>query len=265
MTCNVYDLNTLNKTSFKDILSCMPERNAAVFFGEVHQVNWIIRCELELAMAMDRIGVLGFLGLEMFNYRQQDLLDGYIEGSLSWEELVKEYSKGREGFDLEYYKPLIEYARSRGIKLIGVMPPREEAAKVARQGLNVVDDISDSPVSSGEIRLDYARYEDRILSMIPREGPMGRLDPRRILEAQAYKDTVIAAIVDRSLRLYGSGLVVTGWAHSEITGSAPTRLVERNPRASYLVITSRDEYLDSVRNELARSGGVLASFIALRE
>ncbi len=265
MPCNVYRLGSLSKASMSDILSCTPRGDMVIFFGEVHQVGWIIQCEVELARSMLDRGILGFIGLEMFNYRQQKLLDAYIEGRIGWRELLNEYSKSKEGFDLESYRSIIDYARRNKVKLIGVMPPREEAAKVARRGLPVIDEISDSPVSSGDVKLDYMHYRDRILSMIPREGPMGRLDPRRILEAQAYKDTVIAAIVANALEVYGTGLVVTGWAHSEISGSAPTRLIERSTSVSYLVITSRDNSLDEVKAELASLKGVIASFIALRE
>ncbi len=232
----------------------------AIFFGEVHQIGWILLVELDLLRAASSMLGLGFLGLEMFNYRQQRMLDSWEAGRISWKELVEAYSRSREGFDLNHYEPLLRLARGLGVKLIGVMPPRELAAEVARRGPEAVDSFPDSPVTSRDIGTGPKEYRGTLERLFPRTGPMAKLSLEGLLAAQAFKDSVIAAIVRKAVRSYGRGIVVTGWAHSEIPGSAPARL----GRPDHLVITSRNATIREVAMERRELKKGLATYIALR-
>ncbi len=234
-----------------------------VFFGEVHAKSWMVSCVRDILRLIDDEESLGFLGLEMFNYRQQSLLDKWLEGKIGWGELLEHYSRGREGFPLEIYRPLMDEAKARGIKIVGVMPPREEAARIARSGLEAVESIADSPVGLGDVKIDYTGYRDRFMELIPREGPMAMLNPMKLLEAQAYKDTVMARITASSIDSYGRGIVLAGWAHVEYMGSAPTRLIEFRGDSSYMVVTSRDLGLAETIEEFRSLKNILASYIVL--
>jgi len=184
-----------------EVLSCVKGDGWIIYVGEEHEKGWIIRCLLTLINALrDRIG---FIGMEHFNYTQQHLLDSWLKGSISWRVLVEEYSRGGEGFNLTLYKPLLDEARSIGVPIIGLMPPRWHASIIAHRGLEALYQEAEPLVDPGEVLREYKGYASRFLSLIPREGPMTRLDPKRLLIAQAYKDTVMAFNSFKALREYG--------------------------------------------------------------
>ncbi|MEB3774933.1 MAG: ChaN family lipoprotein [Desulfurococcales archaeon] len=262
MSCNMYKIGSWERVELGEVLSCIRGDGWIIYVGEVHERGWIVNCIRSLVNALrDRIG---FIGMEHFNYTQQPLLDSWLRGSIGWGELVEEYRSGDEGFNLTIYKPLLEDARSLGIPVVGLMPPRRHASLIAHKGLEALYQEAEPPVDPGEVLREYRGYADRFLSLIPRQGPMARLDPRRLLLAQAYKDTVMAYNALKALKRYGNGVVVTGWAHVEHNGTVPTRAKALDPGHRYMVLTSRESGLNDASRELEGVREVLlASYLLL--
>ncbi len=237
---------------------CMGE--GVVFYGEVHAREWSVRCELEVLRGYARAGSIRWVGLEMFEYNMQSLLDSWSRGEISWDQLLEEYERLGGGFPLDVYRPLLIGARETGLALKAIMLPRHIARIVSREGLGSEKlGNLDIPVDPRRVSVDYRWYRENFMELIPRHGPMARLDPERLLQAQALKDEVAAELSWRYLREQGPGLVVMGWAHVEYNGGVPTRLAERGGR--YLVITSRETLDEAMRVSSRR--GVIASFIAV--
>ena len=261
----VYSVRPWRPSSIAEALSGLAGRRWAAFYGEVHERRWSVAAALATAGAASRLGA-AWLGLEHFNYEQQQLLDAWLEGRIDWGRLVEAYSGSREGFRLEAYRPLLEGAARLGLRIVALMPPRELAALVARRGLGALEGVEGLPVSPGEVRLDYPGYRERFLELIPRHGPMARLDPERLLEAQAFKDQVMAALAARALERLGPGLVVAGWAHVEHRGTVPERLSRLAPGVAVRVVTSREAGPEEARGELealASRGLLLAGHAVL--
>ena len=260
---NGYCVYTL--PDFRDVqLEGIVSKAEILFYGEVHRVPWIIELARKLISLRYEAGLLRFVGLEYFNYRMEGLVRDWLEDKIDWDDFISEYSKGPEGFPLEEYRPILDEIKGLGVEVIGVMPPRDEARKVSRNGLEGINDILDSPVSPSEVRLDYKGYMERLLSMIPKAGPMAMLDPEKIVMAQAYKDEVIAYKVAEAYRRLGPGMVITGYAHSEIHGSASTRLRNRGVE-DFIVLTTRDaKYEEDVVKEFKSYKLLEAGYIALR-
>lgn len=234
--------------------------DGVVFYGEVHAREWSVRCELEVLRGYARAGLVGWIGLEMFDYSMQDLLDSWSRGKISWDRFTREYERLGGGFPLDKYRPLLTWAREAGIVLKAIMLPRHIARIVSREGLESEKlGEFDIPVDPWSVKVDYKWYRENFMGLIPRQGPMARLDPERLLQAQALKDEVAAELSWRYLREHGPGMVVMGWAHVEYNGGVPTRLAERGGR--YLVITSRETLDEAIQVSSRR--GVIASFIAV--
>ncbi len=235
-----------------------------LFFGEMHNVDWIINLEAEIIKKKSEKSELGFVGLEMFNYRMDDLLERWVRGEITWSQLVKEYSNSREGFPLDKYRVVLETARKIGARIIGVMPPREEANKVARIGIEAVDEIDDLPIDKSAFLVNYEGYKEIFMSMLPKEGPMTRLDPEKIFLAQALKDQVIAERTKYGYLRFGQGVVITGFAHIEFHGTASTRFKRFNI-ANCKVLTSRDESSEKALEELSKYWNKLeANYLAYK-
>ncbi|MET1101272.1 MAG: ChaN family lipoprotein [Pyrodictiaceae archaeon] len=241
-----------------------------VFLGEIHENLGVLEAELSVLNTLASQCKHLMLFLEMFNYMQQPLLDKYLEGKMSWQELVREYSRSREGFSLDHYKPLIDLAASRGLKVYGVMPPREYASQVARRGLKALREVGEQLVGEEDIDKGPPGYRERFMELIPREGPMAALDPEKLLEAQAYKDTIASRIiVDKLSKTSCSykprALVIMGYGHVEHVGTVPHRV----SRYGYdpLVITSRTagskEEAHRILEELARDPLLIADYLVV--
>ena len=231
-----------------------------LFYGEVHAQEWSIHCELKVLRGYSRAGMINWIGLEIFEYNMQHLVDAWYRMEIPWNRFVEEYKRLGGGFPLEVYRPLLDEAREAGLPLKAIMLPRSIARIVSREGLDSTR-LSGLglPVDPRQVSVDYKWYRENFMDLIPRHGPMATLDPEKLLQAQALKDEVAAELSSRYLREYGPGLVIMGWAHVEYNGGAPTRLAERGGR--YIVITSRGSIGEAMK--VASRRGVIASFIAV--
>lgn len=255
----VFRLPSFESINLLDVLA----EPGIVFFGEVHRVPWIIELASNILRLRYEAGRLKFVGLEYFNYRMEHLVNDWLKDRISWSEFLDEYMKGPEGFPLNEYRPILDYIKDVGLEFIGVMPPRDDARKVSIYGLDAINTLPDPPISPDEVKLDYPGYRERILEMIPKTGPMARLDREKIVMAQAYKDEVIAYKVSEAYKSFGYGVVITGYAHSEIYGSASTRARMRGVK-NYIVITSRINSLPDVIKEFGRYKDLEARYIAIK-
>lgn len=81
------------------------------------------------------------LGFEMFQRPFQFALDGYVAGSLSDDELViqSEYDD-RWGYDFDYYRALLERARSFQLPALALNARAELTRKIGRTGLESLSD-----------------------------------------------------------------------------------------------------------------------------
>ena len=253
--CTLYRTGDWNRVSMREILLGFNHEVDVLFFGEIHEKSWVVNCEATLLHRAIKIGAK-FLGVELFNYEQQRLIDSWVRGDIGWEELIKKYGRG---FNLNVYASLLNLAKEHGLKIVGIMPPRKYASRVVREGLEVIDGIAGSPVKSKDVWVS-PKYRKTLLKLFPKSGPMAKLNRESLVLAQAYKDTVLAKIVSEAIKRYGSGVVVAGWAHVEIPGSAPTRL-SKISNHRYAVIVSREGRLETVSREI----GELAHYLALKE
>ncbi len=244
------------------------ESGLTIYLGEVHQRRWIISLSIDILERLAGMEGELYIGMEHFNIEQQDLLDAYLEGEMEWDELVEKYEEGPEGFDLEYYRPLIEWARDNNTHIYGLMPPRIYASQLVRLYMSGDKEGVDRLLARYGISIDDLdageEYRERFLQLIPREGPMARLDPEALLLAQSFKDEVMARRIVELSRRYRAGYILTGSGHVEHKGSVPTRVVKHGYRGGYTVVTSREAGREEALEELRRAGKYLvARYLAL--
>ncbi|MEB3807043.1 MAG: ChaN family lipoprotein [Desulfurococcales archaeon] len=202
------------------------DRNAVVesyekllYIGEVHEQEWLVEEVTLLLGEACEAGKLGFLAMEHFNIEQQEILDGWLEDKLSFEELAAVYEKGPEGFNLRVYRPLMEAARDCGARVIGVMPPRDKAQIASRTG-----SMPWLPKGAPDPRDMSREYIELLSRLFPREGPMARIPVERLLLAQSYKDSIASWRIAEELKTGRSGMVLMGWAHVEVKGAVASRV-----------------------------------------
>lgn len=181
-----------------------------------------------------------------------------------------------EGFDLTHYMPLLLYARSQHIRIIGGFPPRAWARIIAREGVETLrghhgEELAELGFENWEGLKVSEGHAAWVRSLMRGEAPVvegvggeseesreKRAGKKGVLAAQAFKDAVLGFVVDRELE-GGSGvergsdvergdvvkpivMVVTGCGHCEYDFGAPKRvkLCTRDERC-VVVCRSRDE------------------------
>ncbi len=242
-----------------------------VFFGETHEnpsvIDWELRVLQALYTLASKNNVEFIVGMEHFNIEQQDVIDAYIKGNISWRDLVDIYTEGPEGFDLDYYRSILDFARRHSIEVVGLMPPRTYAKIIAMKGLSqsilakygfYPDDISRYP----------SEYRERLMDLFPREGPMAHIDEEKLVLAQSFKDQVMAKRIVEKLGRHTLFYAIMGSGHCEHAGSVPDRvkaLSKNNPRVTVITVKVKGigEYDKDLIDVATKNKHIIADFLLI--
>ncbi|MCE4614666.1 MAG: ChaN family lipoprotein [Desulfurococcales archaeon] len=241
-----------------------------IFYGEQHENNEVVKGELSILKEVYKLSVRKklrlIIGMEHFNIQQQKILEEFLEDRITWKSLVDRYSEGPEGFDLEYYKPILFYAKKQKLRIIGLMPPRNEAKVVVRKGLT--SDILDKyKLDENDIKSYPRDYFDRFSQLVPRDGPMAIFGVEQLVLAQSFKDEVMALSIARALNkgadlFYG----IMGTGHCEHKGTVPSRIGKYVKNiVNRTIITTRklsgEESPADIAKRLRKDGLIIASYV----
>ncbi len=121
-----------------DIIDTVSER-PIILIGERHTNYEDHKVELEVIMGLFKKGRKFAIGMEMFQQPFQGAIDEYLSGAIGEREFLKqtEYFK-RWGFDYNFYREIIEFAKAKGIPLIALNQRSEVVDKVAKGGLDAL-------------------------------------------------------------------------------------------------------------------------------
>lgn len=222
--------------SLDDSFETLMEFNV-LFFGEEHGSRIAHEAESILLTGLADRDPRLVLALEMFERDVQNTLDDYLNGNLSEEEFL---DRSRPWPDYqEDYRPLIEFAKSKGIPVIAANVPRKAAAAVSasnRISTKVVG--PDAVYLPKRLHWDSDEYRERFMATLktmPSMGPMKRIQPEALYKAQVLKDTVMADSLEPFLgrRI----LFCCGHFHSDYHLGIPHQLSKNHPELRIAVIT----------------------------
>ncbi|MFQ5956264.1 MAG: ChaN family lipoprotein [Candidatus Brocadiales bacterium] len=133
---DIIHVATGEKVSFSQ-LSDFFEGVRVVYVGEVHKNVEAHEFQLQVLKEFyERYGGDVAIGMEMFKRPYQHILDRWTRGEISEEELLKGTHWRREwGYDYGLYKPIMDFAREKGIPVIALNVTKELQKKVSRKGL----------------------------------------------------------------------------------------------------------------------------------
>jgi uncharacterized iron-regulated protein len=219
-----------------------------VFVGEEHNDPATHRMELAILEGVARRHDSVTLALEMFERDVQPLLDRYLAGSATEEELLKD---GRPWKNYaEDYRPLVELARSRGWPVLASNTPRPLASLVARAGLSGLDTVAATSRAhvAQELRCpeddDYYERFAGVMGDMTAHGPAGAsaadLKSRlvRMYQAQCVKDETMGESVAQAWRPGRLVVHYNGSFHSDFRLGTAERALRRAGGASMLVVTA---------------------------
>ena len=106
-----------------------------LFIGEDHTDMDFHRVQARVLEELHRAGREVMVGLEMFPYTRQDILDEWGGGSLTEEEFVESSDwYGNWGYRWDYYRLIFLFARDNGIPMFAVNIPRDHVRTVRTEG-----------------------------------------------------------------------------------------------------------------------------------
>jgi uncharacterized iron-regulated protein len=225
-----------------------------VFVGEVHDSREAHEAELTIFTELSKLDSSLVFALEMFERDVQDILDAYLRGTIP-EDKFLELSRPWPNY-LEDYRPLIEFAKKKGIPVIAANVPRRAAAAVAMAN-KVSPDVmgEDSIYLSKKLHLKSKEYYKRFVAnmeIMPHSTPMKGMNVKALFKAQVLKDAVMAASMEPSLdrRI----LFCCGHFHSDYHLGIPYQLQKNHPELKVAVITFASYVGDLPMKERSRIG-----------
>ncbi len=180
------------------------------------------------------------IGMEMFEWNAQPILDQYIAGKISEKEFLKKtdyFSRWR--FDYRLYAPILQFARSKKIPVIALNIPREIVSDVMRNGVNGLKakEMAQLPES---VDFSNQNYRDFIQSVFQAHGhsafnsgkDAGAVEEslEKFLQSQIIWDESMASTAALYLKKHPDKQIVllTGSGHLIHRWGIPDRLERRS-------------------------------------
>jgi len=192
-TIKVHTVKRYNVKTLDDMIRDML-RVGAVFIGGHLTRPLIVEAELEIFKRLREGAPDLILGLEHFSYEQQGIIDDYIGGRIGWDELVAGYRGSGGVYEVEFYRPLLEYAREKGVRVIGLSPPREHLSRILGEGREALEHI-DMELAIEDIERWMEVYYKRMkhIAMLDQSyALLGTGNRDSIVLMEAYRDAVIS-------------------------------------------------------------------------
>ncbi|MFN0059448.1 MAG: ChaN family lipoprotein [Planctomycetota bacterium] len=246
-----------------------------VFAGETHLDETTHRLELRLLEELERLAPgKVVLALEMFERDVQPQLDAYLAGTNSESEFLRtarpwsNYATG--------YRPLIEFARARGLPVVASNFPTPLRRKLAGEGASGIAALSDADRAHvpTEILLSGPAYWERYQRVLRGHmGGPGSQDPEALrYSTQSLWDNSMGEACARALERFPGYRVlhINGGFHSAYKQGTVEQLMKRRPTTRVLTIdiVPVDDLAISAPSPLERlrdPNGAIADYIACVE
>ncbi len=234
---------------------------SVIFIGEEHESRVSHDAELAILKGLAERDSNLVLALEMFERDVQDILDAYLKRKISEKKFLKQ-ARPWPNY-LEDYRPLIEFAKKKGMPVIAANIPRRAAAAVAVAN-KVSPDVmgEDRGYLPRTLHLKSKEYYKRFASSMkemPPFTPMKGMKVDGLYKAQVLKDSVMAASIEPFLDR--RTLFCCGHFHSDYHLGIPYQLQNNHPKLKIAVIAMAS----SVENLLIKDRSKVADFIWVDE
>ena len=236
----IYDSATGEEVSVDTLAKKLPGKNRVVMFGEFHDNAAVHSYEAELLKKIgESYNGKVMLSMEMFERDNQDKMDAYLAGKISEEKFLSE-SRPWANYATDY-RPMVEYAKSKGWPVLASNIPRSYASQYAKKG-NL--DGLDSRWLPEKTYAPADGYQKRFYAVMAEMPSAGMKVPPMMYEAmykaQCIKDDTMAESINRELNKDSELFVyhVQGEFHGAYHYGVAYKLQQLRPGTEIIVITS---------------------------
>ncbi len=206
-----------------DIIDAVSDK-PVILIGERHTNYEDHQVELEVIRGHFKRGKKFAIGMEMFQRRFQKAIDAYLSGAADEREFLKktEYFK-RWGFDYNYYRGIIEFAKAKGIPLVALNQRSSIMDKVARGGLDALSAEEKQEIPQDMDMTDES-YKERLKAVY--EDHPGKLTFENFYQSQILWDETMAHSAARFLKEHPDYqmIVLAGVEHIMYGSGIPSRI-----------------------------------------
>ena len=212
------------------------EKYDVILFGEYHNSSVVHWLQLKTTQALyARVGDRLMLGAEMFERDNQDAINRYLVGETDDKKLAEEARLWKN--HPTDYKPLLDFAKDKGLAMVATNVPRRYASAVARKGQ---DSLSLEPHEREwvvqlpyVVTLETPGYEEMRTMMGDHAGSRAM----NFVAAQAIKDATMAESILKNLEPGKVLLHYHGDFHSKEYGGIYWYLKQARPQLKIAVIS----------------------------
>jgi aminopeptidase N len=213
-----------------------------VYVGEYHDRFSNHDVELQVIKDLFKKNSQIAIGMEMFQRPFQHLLDEYIGGAIHEREFLKrtEYFS-RWGYDFNFYKPILDFARREKIPVVALNARTEIIHKVAEGGLTSLS-IEEKEEIPGQMDLSDNTYRARLKRVFEKHKHFEEKNFVFFYEAQVLWDETMALSVDEYLRKnpLRQMIVVAGSGHLAYGSGIPKRAFRRSGHEYVTILSDAD-------------------------
>jgi uncharacterized iron-regulated protein len=226
-----------------------------VLFGELHNnpiAHWL---QFELTHDLfNKIDSGLVIGAEMFESDNQLILDEYLQGNIRTRNFEAE-ARLWTNYDTDY-KPLVEFAKEKGLAFIATNIPRRYASAVFKGGFEALEDFSDeAKFLLPPLPVKYDPELPAYKAMVEEMSGMGGHGGENFPKAQAVKDATMAYFILKNLPGEGVFIHYNGAFHSNNYEGIVWYLQQEDPNLNILTISTVEqveiEDLDEENLEIA--------------
>jgi len=218
----------------KDISEC-----EVVLFGEMHDnpiSHW-----LELQLTKDLFNIKKqdlILGAEMFEAKDQHLIDKYLKG-----EMVEDTFRKQANLWKNYrtdYKPLMEFARNTNLKVVATNIARKYAGLVMKGGFGKLDSLSANEKKyMAPLPIEYDPELEQYKKMT--ENADTSHNSPNLPKAQAIKDATMAHFIQANMAQGKLFVHFNGTYHSDFYEGIMWYLKRKNADLRILTIATVEQ------------------------
>lgn len=213
-----------------------------IFFGEYHDNQDIHKLQRDLLPLLSAKSEL-ILSFEMFERDVQSVLDSYLAGTISETEFLGN-SRPWGNYETDY-RPLVEYAKQHGLKAIAANVPRRHAGKMARVGIDFLEELEPEERSwiAGKPYFPADAYQTAFYATMDGMSGHGMNSMVPSLEllyqAQCLKDDTMAESIVKALQNNPKALLIhfNGEFHSRNFLGTVSRVQSALPKLKIAVIS----------------------------
>ncbi|MYH03214.1 MAG: ChaN family lipoprotein [Nitrospira sp. SB0675_bin_23] len=197
---------TLSDQEFRAILQSVD----IIYIGEAHYTPSHVEAALQVLQSVVNGGRKPVLGMEMFSWDGQTGLDRYLTGAVTSTEdfLAESHWKNNWGGKYTDYSPLVDFAKTHDLTLLGLNPPRPLVRNVAKQGLAAIESRPEGPSATiggwaipVPFPADDPEYRRVIYDQIEQcHAGLSREVYEKIYEASVFRDEGMASVIATTVK-----------------------------------------------------------------